>query len=200
MERLREWARERWANRATFARPEYARRGCRAGSASVSVRLDRADIGFQQDSHSLSEAEQRQRFSGVQASQPTAPEMVEATADWLLRLTSRGKNVDLFIQSDAAYQASAIRQTLTPSTTEGVGIQGAISAQPATEYSSGGKWRDVAPDTFSSEECHWFALAYFHPVRDGACFSLRLFSGDRRLPASQAAAKKRVVRKSRSAL
>ena len=46
----------------------------------------------------------------------------------------------------------------------GHGIHRTISAQPAKEYSSGGKWRDVAPDTFSSEECHWFALAYVHPV------------------------------------
>ena len=119
MERLREWARESWANRATFARPEDAPEAAAQDRRVLSLRLDRADIGFQQDRHSLSEAEQRQRFSGVQASQPTAPEKIDATADWLLRLTSRGKNVDLFMQTDAAYQASAIRQTLTPSTTEG---------------------------------------------------------------------------------
>ncbi len=119
MERLWGWTRERWANRATFARPEYAPEAAAQDRRVLSLRLDRADAGFQHNTHSLSEAEQRQRFSGVQASQPTAPEKVEATADWLLRLTSRGKSVDLFLQSDGAYQASAIRQTLTPSTAGG---------------------------------------------------------------------------------
>ena len=58
----------------------------------LSLRLDRADIGFQQNLHSLSEAQQKERFAGVQASQPTAPEKIDAVTDWLLRLTSRGRS------------------------------------------------------------------------------------------------------------
>jgi hypothetical protein len=119
VERFQEWVRWSWANRGKYARPEDAAEAAAQDRRVLSLRLDRANIGFQENLHSLSEAEQRERFSGVQASQPTAPEKIDATADWLLRLTSQGRNVDLFLQTDAAYQASAIRQTLTPSTTEG---------------------------------------------------------------------------------
>ena len=91
----------------------------------LALRLDRANIGFRHNYHNLSEAQQRERFSGVQASQPTAPERIDATADWLLRLTYGGRHADLFLQTDAAYQASAIRQTFTSSTP-----QGTVSIEP----------------------------------------------------------------------
>ena len=93
--------------------------------------------------HSLCEAQQRERFSGVQASQPTAPEKIDATADWLLRLTSRGRNADLFMQTDAAYQASAIRQTLTHRRTEGTeSIEPFQLSQPRNSVAaeSGATW------------------------------------------------------------
>lgn len=76
----------------------------------LSFRLDRADIGFQQNLHSLSDNQQQNRFSGVQAAEPTAPEKYDETLDWLLRLTSSGQNADRFVQTDAQYEASAVRQ------------------------------------------------------------------------------------------
>lgn len=76
----------------------------------LSLRLDHADFGFEQNLHSLSENQQQNRFGGVQAAEPTAPEKYDTTLDWLLRLTSSGKDVDRFIQTDAQYEVSAVRQ------------------------------------------------------------------------------------------
>jgi hypothetical protein len=125
LERFREWLGRNWANRGRYPRPPDAVEAAAQDRRVLSLRLDRANIGFRRNYHSLSEAEQRERFSGVQASQPTAPERIEATADWLLRLTYGGRHADLFMQTDAAYQASAIRQTFTSSTP-----QGTVSIEP----------------------------------------------------------------------
>ena len=116
---FREWIGRNWASRGRYPRPPNAAEAAAQNRRLVSLRLDRANIGFRHNYHSLTEAQQRERFSGVQASQPTAPERIDATADWLLRLTARGREADLFLQTDAAYQASAIRQTFTSSTTQG---------------------------------------------------------------------------------
>ncbi len=119
LERFREWLGRNWANRGRYPRPPDAVEAVAQDRRVLALRLDRANFGFQHNYHSLSEAQQRERFSGVQASQPTAPERIDATADWLLRLTYGGRHADLFMQTDAAYQASAIRQTFTSSTPQG---------------------------------------------------------------------------------
>jgi hypothetical protein len=94
----------------------------------LSLRLDRADFGFQQNLHSLSENQQQNRFGGVQAAEPTAPERYDTTLDWLLRLTSSGKDVDRFIQTDAQYETSAVRQIFSTV------VNGAVMAVPVEPY------------------------------------------------------------------
>ncbi|MBV9268499.1 MAG: hypothetical protein JO061_20190 [Acidobacteriaceae bacterium] len=105
---------ENWGNRNTFAPIATDKAEVKAQNRRVeSVRLDKADIGFDETLHSLSESLQKTRFGGVQAPEPTAPERIHATLDWLLRWSSYGKNVDRFFQSDAAYDATVLRQVFT---------------------------------------------------------------------------------------
>ncbi len=121
-EKLDAWTNRNWATHDTLAPIRNNPAEVEAQNGRVlSLRLDRADIGFQQNLHSLSEKQLQNRFGGVQAPEPTAPEKLDAALDWLLRLTSSGKNVDRFVQTDAAYEASAIRQVFT-STVNGVTV------------------------------------------------------------------------------
>jgi hypothetical protein len=114
---LREWASENWGLRNVLAPVKKDAAQYEAENKRVlSLRLDRADIGYQRNLHSLSEVQQQQRFGGVQAAQPTAPERFDWTADYLVRLTSSGRNIDRFIQADAAYENSGVKQVFTTAT------------------------------------------------------------------------------------
>ncbi len=121
-EKLNVWTDKNWSSHnildAVKSNPaEFDAQNARV----LSLRLDKADAGFQQNLHSLSDNLQQNRFSGVQAAEPTAPEKYDATFDWLLRLMSSGKNVDRFVQTDAQYEASAIRQIFS-TTVNGVTV------------------------------------------------------------------------------
>lgn len=111
---LQEWAKQNWEMRNTLAPVKKNPAEFEAQNKRVfSIRLDRADLGYQRNIHSLSEVQQQQRFGGVQAAQPTAPERYDWTADYLLRLTSSGSNIDRFIQADAEYENSGVKQVFT---------------------------------------------------------------------------------------
>ncbi|MCU1292557.1 MAG: hypothetical protein JWP08_1407 [Bryobacterales bacterium] len=128
-EKLAAWAEQNWATRDIFGYTRTNRAELQAQNKRVlSLRLDRADAGLLQNLHSLSESQQRNRFSGVQAPEPTAPEKLDATLDWLLRLTSSGKNIDRFVQTDAQYEASAIRQMFLTT------VNGVTTAVPSEPY------------------------------------------------------------------
>ncbi len=147
LDRLEDWIHENWAKRALRPSPHDKAESEAQNRRVLSLRLDRADIGFQQNLHSLSEAQQKDRFAGVQASQPTAPEKIDAIADWLLRLTSRGRNADYFVQTDGAYQASAIRQSFSNAPGSAAVTESFQLSQPKNSVAleSGITWHLVPP-------------------------------------------------------
>lgn len=112
--KLREWASENWATRNALQPIKDNPAEFNAQNRRVfTIELDRADLGFQRNQHSLNEAEQQQRFAGVQAAQPTAPERYDWTADYLVRMTSSGKNVDRFVQADAEYEDTGVMEVFS---------------------------------------------------------------------------------------
>ncbi len=127
-DKLAAWTDQNWANHNILAPVDTRSAEVNAQNKRVlSLRLDRADAGFQQNLHSLSESQQQSRFGGVQAAEPTAPEKYDATIDWLLRLTSSGEEVDRFLQTDAQYEASAVRQVFSTTVN---GVLETVANQP----------------------------------------------------------------------
>lgn len=113
-EKLAAWTDQNWSSQNILSPIKKNQAELNAQNSRVlSLRLDRWDLGFQQNLHSLSENQQQNRFGGVQAAEPTAPEKYDITLDWLLRLTSSGKDADRFVQTDAQYEASAVRQVFS---------------------------------------------------------------------------------------
>lgn len=115
--KLRDWASQNWGLENTLAPVKANPAEFDAQNRRVfRIELDRADLGYQRNMHSLNDAVQQQRFGGVQAAQPTAPERFDWSADYLLRITSSGRNVDRFIESDAAYEDSGVKEVFTTGT------------------------------------------------------------------------------------